>query len=33
MSSTVESIDATSPISAEEREQFDRDGFIVIRGR
>jgi ectoine hydroxylase len=32
MSSTVESIDATSPISAEEREQFDRDGFIVIRG-
>lgn len=32
MSSTVGSIDRTSPISASEREQFDRDGFIVIRG-
>lgn len=32
MSSTVGSIDHTSTISASEREQFDRDGFIVIRG-
>jgi ectoine hydroxylase len=32
MSCTIESIDRTSPISDEEREQFDRDGFLIIRG-
>jgi hypothetical protein len=32
MSSTLSSIDHISAISVAEREQFDRDGFLIIRG-